>query len=100
MGEKVTIQIFGREMTVEIDGVTPTEIQSLARYVTDKMKQVQEDTRIVDSSKLAMLVALELAADLHQAKGMGKSMSELDEKKIEEMIFSLQSVLQPSALKQ
>lgn len=65
MNEKVDIEIFKRRLSVEIEGLTPMQISALATVVNDKMIEVAgQHKNIADSSKLAILTALNLAAEL------------------------------------
>lgn len=66
--EKVTVRILGRDLTLETDGLTQLEMTALADEVTRRMQAIQDQTHIVDTSKLAMLCALELQAEL-QSQG-------------------------------
>ena len=93
IGDKTQIEIFGRPMTVEMDGLTPMEVSALAQTVTDKMRELQESSGIADTYKLAALAALDLAAELHQLKESLKSFQEFDEKKLDELTKALHSVL-------
>jgi cell division protein ZapA (FtsZ GTPase activity inhibitor) len=66
MNEEVEIEIQRRRLKVEIEGLTEMEIHALARQVDDKMTQIAAESKIADSSKLAILTALTLAADLEK----------------------------------
>ncbi len=94
MGEKTTIDIFGRPLTVEMDGLTPMEVSALAQIVTDKMREIQEGSGIADSYKLAALAALDLAAELHQLRGSIRSFQEFDEKKLDALTRTLEEALE------
>jgi cell division protein ZapA (FtsZ GTPase activity inhibitor) len=67
MNEKVDVEIAHRRLTVEVEGLMPMEIASIARKVNEKYEEVQSlYPKVVDSSKLAIYTALHLAIDLHQ----------------------------------
>jgi cell division protein ZapA (FtsZ GTPase activity inhibitor) len=67
MNEKVDIEIAHRRLTIEVEGLMPMEISSIARKVNEKYEEVQSlYPKVVDSSKLAMYTALYLAIDLYQ----------------------------------
>lgn len=68
MNEKVTIEILRRKIPVELDGLTELEVVAIAKDVSEKMEQIQTSQKIPDSSKVAILAALEFAADLARIK--------------------------------
>lgn len=94
MNEKVVVDIFKRRIPVEIEGLTPLEIITLARTVSEKMEEVaRNNEKVADSSKLAILAALELAADLARVKDAHHTAARMAENKIEELILLLQTQL-------
>lgn len=97
MNEKVDIEIFKRRLTVEMEGLTPLEIGDLARRVNDKMSDIsRRNPKIADSSKLAILTALELAAELYTLK-QGKSNEDRAlETKLEKLAHALRGSLASS----
>jgi cell division protein ZapA (FtsZ GTPase activity inhibitor) len=65
MNERVEVQIGTRRLTVEIEELTPIEINAIAQRVSERMSEMQKaHPNTGDSSKLALLVALSFAADL------------------------------------
>jgi cell division protein ZapA (FtsZ GTPase activity inhibitor) len=65
VNEKVEVQIGTRRLTVEIEELTPIEISALAQKVTERMAELQQqNNKIADTSKIALIVALSFAADL------------------------------------
>jgi cell division protein ZapA (FtsZ GTPase activity inhibitor) len=65
LNEKVEVQIGTRRLVVEIEGLTPIEINALAQKVSARMSELQQqNNKVADTSKIALLVALSLAADL------------------------------------
>ena len=65
MNEKVEILIGTRRLTVEIEELTPIEINALAQKVTERIAELKaQDKDLVDSSKIALIAALSFAADL------------------------------------
>ena len=92
--EETVIQIFGREMKVEIEGLTPMEVSALAGQVTDKMKEVQQLSGTADSSKLAMLACLHFAAELSQLQERSASSAQIDEKRLDGVLDSLKHALE------
>jgi len=94
MNEKVDIEIAKRRMTVEMEGLTPLHIMELARQVNDKIDEMgRHNERIADTSKLAILAALDFCAQLHQAKDAQATERDAVENKLSECAVSLKSAL-------
>ena len=94
MNEKVDIEIARRRLTVEMEGLTPMQISSLAQRVTDKMAEISaHNNKIADSSKLAILTALAFAEELLRIKESRDTEMRILERKIDEFTLSLQSTL-------
>lgn len=94
MNDKVDIEIFRRKLTVEIEGLTPFEINAIAQKVHDKMDEMaSQNTKIADSSKLAILAALSFAIELAKVNEARDTESRALEHKVEELTLSLQTAL-------
>src|SRR5690349_17509600 len=94
MNEKVDIEIARRKLTIDIEGLTPIEINALAQKVDEKIKEIAEEyPNIADSSKLAILAALHFAVDLSRIREARDTESRAIEHKIEELVLSLQTAL-------
>jgi len=62
-----TVEIFGREYRIK--GVADEGyIQSVARYVDEKMREVSRATSLPSQDRLAILAALNIADELFQQK--------------------------------
>jgi cell division protein ZapA (FtsZ GTPase activity inhibitor) len=67
VNEKVEIQIGTRRLVVEIEGMTPLEINGLAQKVSERLAELQRTHKnVADTSKLALLTALSFAVDYEQ----------------------------------
>lgn len=94
LNEKVDIEIYKRRFTVEMEGLTPIEINTLAQMVEEKMHEAAaENPKIADSSKLAILAALKIAADSFKAAAAHDTLNRAAEHKVEELALALQSAL-------
>ncbi len=94
MNEKVDIEIARRRLTIEMEGLTPLQIMELARQVQDRIDQASaHNPKIVDTQKLAILAALEMAAELHQLKDAAATERNVVENKIEEFAVNLRGAL-------
>jgi len=61
------VEIYGQSYNLRGDG-QPAYIQELATYVDTKMNQIAEASSTVDSLKVAILAALNIADEYHQIK--------------------------------
>ena len=59
----VQVEIHGRTYKLRADA-NPHAVRELAAYVDDRMKEIAEQTETVDSAKIAILVALNIAGEL------------------------------------
>ncbi len=64
MSAPVKVQIFGQTYSIqgELDG---KYVQRLAKFVDDKMHDIADVTKTVDTQKVAVLAALAIADELH-----------------------------------
>ena len=90
---KVTVNILGRTYDVQSAPGDELLIYSLAEYVEQKINEVQRDTGIVDTQKLAILVALNIADEYFRLKNSRENVSVNLDKKTDEMIKALDRAL-------
>ena len=94
MNEKVDVQIGTRRLVVEMEGLTPLEIGSLAQKVSERMAELQgQNKTVADTSKIALLVALSLAADLEKETRAHKMTRDMLENSAEKISQSLRESL-------
>jgi cell division protein ZapA len=65
------VEIFGQTYNVRAEGDS-SYIHDLARFVDSRMKEVAERTATVDTTKIAILAALNISDDLHQKERQRK----------------------------
>jgi len=65
-GNSVQVEIF--DQTYNLRGTDPEYIEKLAEYVDGKIRAVAEQTSTVDSLRLAVLAALNIADEYHLLK--------------------------------
>lgn len=61
------VEIFGQTYSVRAEGDS-SYIHDLARFVDSRMKEVAEQTATVDTTKIAILAALNISDDLHRVE--------------------------------
>ena len=64
-GSVTQVEIFGQTYNVRAEGDS-SYIHDLARFVDSRMKEVAEKTATVDTTKIAILAALNISDDLYQ----------------------------------
>lgn len=65
--QSIQVEIYNQTYSIRSDGDNDY-IQQLARYVDEKMRAISSGTLTVDSLKVAILAALHIADEFHQAK--------------------------------
>jgi len=63
----VSVEIYGKAYVVRA-GTDQEYTRTLARYVEDQMRKVAAQSKAVDTQKIAVLTALNIANDLFQAE--------------------------------
>lgn len=63
----IQVEIYNQTYSIRSDGDNEY-IQTLAKYVDGKMRAISSGTLTVDSLKVAILAALHIADEFHQAK--------------------------------
>ena len=67
-GEELTrVEIYGQTYSLRGEG-NQKYVQELAAYVDRKMREIAEHTTTVDSLKLAVLAAVNIADELHTVR--------------------------------
>ena len=95
MNEKVEVQIGTRRLVVEMEGLTPIEINALAQKVSERMTELLgQNKSVADTSKIALLVALSFAAELEKERAAHAMTRRLHENKVEELSQSLRDSLE------
>ena len=95
MNEKVEVQIGTRRLVVEMEGLTPIEINALAQKVSERVGELQhQNNKVADTSKIALLAALSFAAELDKERSAHDLTRRLLENKAESLSQSLRESLQ------
>jgi cell division protein ZapA (FtsZ GTPase activity inhibitor) len=86
----VTIRILGQEYKVKAGG-NEEHIQSLSRYVNQKVFDVQQQGRAISTMELVAIVMLDLADEVSKAKSELKEYRESVSGKIDQLIHTIDS---------
>lgn len=87
----VRVEIF--DQGYNLRGTDPEYILKLAEYVDSKMRAVAEQTHTVDSARLAVLAALNIADEYHLLKRKSEGGSSDSSKRARQLINALDEVL-------
>lgn len=95
MNEKVEVQIGTRRLVVEMEGLTPIEINALGQKVSERMTELMgQNKSVADTSKIALLVALSFAADLDKEQRGHETTRRMLENSAERLSQSLRDSLE------
>ena len=88
----VRVEIF--DQGYNLRGTDPDYILKLAEYVDSKMRAVAEQTHTVDSSRLAVLAALNIADEFHILRRKADGGTSDSSKRTRQLLSALDEVLQ------
>src|SRR6202035_2864246 len=87
----VRVEIF--DQAYNLRGTDPEYILKLAEYVDAKMRAVSEQTHTVDSARLAVLAALNIADEYHLLKRSTEGGTSESSKRARKLLNALDEVL-------
>jgi cell division protein ZapA len=91
----VKIEIYDQSYNVNADG-NEEYLQEIAAYVDGKMRTVAESTRMVDSLKVAVLAALNIADELFTARGRQQEIDGPLRKRVEKCVALVERAIEHS----
>ena len=96
MSGPVKVQIFGQTYSIqgELEG---KYVQKLAKYVDEKMHEIADVTKTVDTQKVAVLAALAIADELHSMQRDRSGSEELLREQAERCLTLVERALRKSA---
>ena len=98
MNEKVEVQIGTRRLVVEMEDLTPLEINELAQRVSERVGELQnQNNKVADTSKIALLAALSFAAELDKERSAHDMTRRVLENKAESLAEIMRESLQAGA---
>jgi len=89
------IEIYDQGYNVHSDG-NEESLKELAAYVDGKMRQVAQATRTVDSLKVAVLAALNIADELFQAREGRQTIEGPLRERVEKCVALVEKALEAS----
>jgi cell division protein ZapA len=88
------VQIMGHEYPVEANPGDELYVNRLAQFVEEKMREMKQDSKIVDSYKLAVMAAMNITDELFRLQEAKGSSSKVFDSRAEEWIRILDHALQ------
>jgi cell division protein ZapA (FtsZ GTPase activity inhibitor) len=67
----VQVKVRGRAIYIPNEGLTPLELKLVVAQVEKKMACLEEETKSLDTSKLAMIAAIQFATGLFRIRLAG-----------------------------
>ncbi len=89
---QIRVNIFGSEYTLVSDN-DENYVKEIARYIDDKMREIDRSSSIKSSARLAILAALNIADELYQERLYRKKLLEQINEEAKKMNRSILDVL-------
>src|SRR5258707_15602197 len=88
------VQIMGHEYPVEANPGDELYVNRLSQFVEEKMREMKQDSKIIDYYKLAVMAAMNITDELFRLQESKGSSSKTLESKTDERIRILNHALQ------
>jgi len=96
VAENGSIRVYIFDQPYNLRGSDPEYLQKLAAYVDTRMRQISEQTATIDSLRLAVLAALNIADELHILKRKHDNITSDVKQRTTHLSGALDEVLQES----
>jgi len=90
------IEIYDQMYNVNSDGQSEEHLRELASYVDGKMREVAEATHMVDSVKVAVLAALNIADEMFACRARQQASEGPLRKRVEKCVALVEKALEAS----
>jgi cell division protein ZapA len=91
------IQIMGHDYPIEANPGDDLYVNRLAQFVEERMKEIKEESKVVDSYKLAIMAAMNISDELFRLRDSKGANSESVKTRAESLIQMLDTALQKTA---
>ncbi len=90
---RATVEVFGQRLGVRADG-DGARLEELARFVDRRMREVADRASSVDTVKVAILTALNIADELYKERETDQDARQRElEQQAERLVMKLEKVL-------
>ncbi|MEK7287747.1 MAG: cell division protein ZapA [Elusimicrobiota bacterium] len=80
--EKIAVEILGRTYELDAEGMTPMEAGALAQFVSERMEELARNNHVVDTSRLAVLTALNFADELRRLEAQHEELTQTIDRRL------------------
>jgi len=95
---RATVEIFGQRLGLRADG-DASRLQEVARFVDSRMREVADRSSSVDTVKIAVLTALNIADELFLERETDQDVRQKRlEKQAERLVMKLEEAMRPDEL--
>jgi len=95
---RATVEIFGQRLGLRADG-DAARLQEVARFVDSRMREVADRSSSVDTVKIAVLTALNIADELFQERETDQDVRQKRlEKQAERLVEKLEVAIRPEEI--
>jgi cell division protein ZapA len=92
---RATVEIFGQRLGLRADG-DEARVQEIARFVDHRMREVADRSSSVDTVKIAVLTALNIADELFQERETDQDTRQKRlEKQAERLVIKIEEAMNP-----
>jgi len=92
---RATVEIFGQRLGLRADGDS-ARLQEIARFVDSRMREVADRSSSVDTVKIAVLTALNIADELYQERETDQDVRQKRlEKQAERLVMKVEEAMRP-----
>lgn len=92
---RATVEIFGQRLGLRADG-DEARVQEIARFVDNRMREVADRSSSVDTVKIAVLTALNIADELFQERETDQDTRQKRlEKQAERLVIKIEDAMKP-----
>jgi len=92
---RATVEIFGQRLGLRADG-DEARVQEIARFVDNRMREVADRSSSVDTVKIAVLTALNIADELFQERETDQDTRQKRlEKQAERLVIKIEEAMKP-----
>ena len=90
---RATVEIFGQRLGLRADGDS-ARLQEIARFVDSRMREVADRSSSVDTVKIAVLTALNIADELYQERETDQDVRQKRlEKQAERLVMKVEEAM-------
>ena len=91
--DKIPVKIYNREFVIDGGNWDPLYVSALAKYVDEQMNKIANTSNIVDTSRVAVLAALNIADELFRLRESKDTSGQEISKRSDELIKLLDQAL-------